>query len=83
MIAFVKTTHYYSRVIDDNTLIGSAQKALHEKLWLNSEVLLPKYSEQGKIGALFRSLECLITLHQRKLEKLKNVKSALLEKMFV
>ena len=65
IVAFVKTIHYYSRVIEDNTLIGSAQKALHEKLWLNSEVLLPKYGEQGKIGALFRSLDSLITLHQR------------------
>lgn len=82
IVAFVKTTHYYSRVIDDNTLIGSAQKALHEKLWLNSEVLLPKYSEQGKIGALFRNLESLITLHQRKYDKLVAVKKALLEKMF-
>ena len=83
IVAFVKTTHYYSRVIDDNTLIGSAQKALHEKLWLNSEVLLPKYSEQGKIGALFRSLESLITLHQRKefMKKLRKIEELLLKNL--
>ena len=39
--------------------------------------------EQRKIGQLFRRLDNLITLHQRQLEKLKNIKSALLEKMFV
>ncbi len=39
--------------------------------------------EQSKIGQLFRRLDNLITLHQRQLEKLKNIKSALLEKMFV
>ena len=40
-------------------------------------------SEQGKIGQFFSQLDTLITLHQRKLEKLKNIKKACLEKMFV
>ena len=39
--------------------------------------------EQKKIAEFFASLDNLITLHQRQLEKLKNIKSALLEKMFV
>ena len=39
--------------------------------------------EQRKIGEFFKQLDNLITLHQRQLEKLKNIKSALLEKMFV
>lgn len=39
--------------------------------------------EEEKIGKLFSKLDNLITLHQRQLEKLKNIKSALLEKMFV
>ena len=47
------------------------------------EVLLPIFEEQHKIATCFRTLDNLITLHQRKLEKLKNIKSALLEKMFV
>ena len=38
--------------------------------------------EQNKIGQLFLNLDNLITLHQRKLEKLKNIKKSLLEKMF-
>ena len=39
--------------------------------------------EQRQIGALFSHLDSLITLHQRKLDALKKIKSALLEKMFV
>ena len=44
---------------------------------------LPKRKEQDKISNFFSILDNLITLHQRKVEKLKNIKSALLEKMFV
>ena len=47
------------------------------------EIWLPKLSEQRKIGAYFKNLDNLITLHQRKLEKLKNIKKSMLEKMFV
>ena len=43
---------------------------------------MPTAGEQAKIGAYFRSLDHLITLHQRKLEKLKKVKKSLLEHMF-
>ena len=39
--------------------------------------------EQHQIGSFFAKLDRLITLHQRKLEKLKNIKKACLEKMFV
>ncbi len=39
--------------------------------------------EQHQIGSFFAKLDTLITLHQRKLEKLKNIKKACLEKMFV
>ena len=48
------------------------------------EILLPKdILEQEKIGKLFKRLDNLITLHQCKYEKLKEVKKSLLEKMFV
>ena len=39
--------------------------------------------EQEKIGRLLKKLDTLITLHQRKLEKLQNIKKSCLEKMFV
>lgn len=44
---------------------------------------IPEYKEQAKIGEFFRSIDQLITLHQRKYEKLQNIKKALLQKMFV
>jgi type I restriction enzyme S subunit len=44
---------------------------------------LPKREEQKAIGNFFHSLDNLITLHQRELEKLQNLKKACLEKMFV
>lgn len=47
------------------------------------EVTIPSLDEQRRIGAYFCNLDNLITLHQRKLEKLKNIKKSCLEKMFV
>ena len=46
-------------------------------------VVLPSIEEQDRIAGFLRNLDRLITLHQRKLEKLKNIKKACLEKMFV
>ena len=43
----------------------------------------PSLEEQTKIGSYFQKLDNLITLHQRKLEKLKNLKKAMLQNMFV
>ena len=43
---------------------------------------MPTYSEQKKIGDYFEQLDRLITLHQRKYEKLTKVKKSMLEKMF-
>ena len=45
-------------------------------------VLLPGTEEQDRIADFFRHLDNLITLHQRKFEKLTNVKKSMLEKMF-
>lgn len=46
-------------------------------------VEVPNIAEQEQIGAYFKNLDHLITLHQRKLEKLQNIKKSMLEKMFV
>lgn len=54
----------------------------YEKLCMCS-LSAPSIEEQRKIGRLLDTLDHLITLHQRKLEKLKNLKKACLEKMFV
>lgn len=47
------------------------------------QLLLPNLDEQKAIGQLFKSLNLNITLHQRKLDKLKNLKQAYLNEMFV
>ena len=47
------------------------------------EISMPSLSEQGPIGEFFMQLDNLITLHQRELEKLQNIKKSMLEKMFV
>ena len=63
---------------------GSAQPQLTKKGIEGLNVNYPKKSkEQAKIGEYFSNLDNLITLHQRKLEKLQNIKKAMLEKMFV
>lgn len=46
------------------------------------ELWLPPIEEQRKIGGYFKSVDNLITLHQRKLDDLKKLKSGLLQKMF-
>ena len=46
------------------------------------EYLVPKMNEQINLAKLIGNLDNLITLHQRKYEKLKNIKQSLLEKMF-
>ncbi|WP_419020923.1 restriction endonuclease subunit S, partial [Holdemanella sp.] len=45
--------------------------------------LAPNAEEQNKIGDFLLELDHLITLHQRELEKLQNIKKSMLEKMFV
>ncbi len=49
----------------------------------NMPITVPSKEEMMKIGAYFDNLDNLITLHQRKYEKLINIKKAMLNKMFV
>lgn len=67
-----------------NQSSGSKMPRADWNLISNSEFMVPpSKEEQSKIGRYFDSLDNLITLHQRKLEKLKILKKACLEKMFV
>ena len=59
------------------------QWRIHESDFVKIEIPVPSVEEQRKIGAYLDHLDHLITLHQRKLEKLKNIKKSCLEKMFV
>lgn len=60
----------------------SGQPGVNAQEYSNFEISIPNFEEQQQIGTYFRSLDRLITLHQRKLEKLKNIKKSMLEKMF-
>lgn len=62
---------------------GSTIKRLYNDNFLKTEVMLPQIEEQIKLGEYFSKLDHLITLHQRELEKLNNIKKSMLEKMFV
>jgi len=62
---------------------GMAMPKLNQEVCRKIPVECPEYDEQRLIGAVFSTLDHLITLHQRKLEKLRQIKRSLLEKMFV
>ena len=62
---------------------GSTFESLNSSSIKNAEIKLPTLEEQNKIGEYFLNLDNLITLHQRELEKLQNIKKSMLEKMFV
>lgn len=63
---------------------GTKVSSISKSALKNTSVIFPKdIEEQDRIGSYFIELDNLITLHQRKLEKLKNIKKSMLEKMFV
>ena len=62
---------------------GSTVNNLNINLVGNANVYFPILNEQERIGSILNNFDNLITLHQRKLDALKKIKSALLEKMFV
>ena len=62
---------------------GSTQVHIRNGEFLNIDINLPSKHEQKKIGAFFKQLDDTITLHQRKLDQLKELKKAYLKAMFV
>lgn len=59
-----------------------SQVNLNSDIVKNQVIIIPKEKEQIKIGTFFFDLDNLITLHQRKLEKIKALKKAYLTEMF-
>ena len=62
---------------------GGTRTRLYYKTLCEFSVMVPKSAEQNKISSLLLGIDHLITLHQRKLERLQNIKKSCLEKMFV
>ena len=67
----------------DKKATGGTIKHLNQNILVDFPVVMPKKTEQVSIGNFFQRIDTLITLHQRKLEKLQNIKKSCLEKMFV
>ena len=61
----------------------SGQPGVNAQEYADYQLMLPSRTEQQQIGMTLRSLDNLITLHQRKLELLRNIKKSLLDRMFV
>ncbi|WP_448314672.1 restriction endonuclease subunit S [Bifidobacterium adolescentis] len=70
-------------VLTRSTKASTMMHELVAKDFLNEEIAVPSLEEQRRIGAFFDRLDSLITLHQRKLELLRNIKKSMLDKMFV
>ena len=60
----------------------SANKNISQQVIANLDIAVSQKAEQRKVGLFFSTLDFLLSLHQRKLEKLKILKKAMLEKMF-
>ena len=71
------------KVLVNSTKAGTMMNELVINEFLQGSILVPSMAEQQAIGRFFKQLDTLITLHQRKLEKLQNIKKSCLEKMFV
>lgn len=69
-------------IVKWNGIEGSTIKRLYNDNFLKTEFYMPTTGEQAKIGAYFRSLDHLITLHQRKCDEAKKLKKCMLQKMF-
>ena len=67
----------------DLSLTGTTIKNLGLSAIKNTIVYMPIKEEQERIGEYFSQLDHLITLHQRKFEKLQSLKQAYLNEMFV
>ncbi len=73
----MKLTGYWTRYST-----GSTFESINSNDIKDAKIMVPVEEEQQKIGSFFKQLDHLITLHQRKLAKLKELKQGYLQKMF-
>ena len=67
----------------ESLLVGGGRAKLNAETLMSIEFRLPCLQEQYRIGEYLTQLDHLITLHQRELEKLQNLKKSLLNSMFI
>ncbi|WP_349829685.1 restriction endonuclease subunit S [Bifidobacterium pseudocatenulatum] len=80
---FIHSEKVMRPILVNSTKSGTMMNELVVEDFLEQEILVPSLPEQRRIGAFFDRLDSLITLHQRKLELLRNIKKSMLDKMFV
>nr|WP_324294803.1 restriction endonuclease subunit S [Limosilactobacillus reuteri] len=73
----------FFQIVKWNGTEGSTIKRLYNKNILNTEIILPKIKEQTAVGKLIEKVDYLITLQQRKLRQLKQLKMVMLQQLFV
>ena len=76
---FLKTLY---PIVKWNGIEGSTIKRLYNDNFLKTQFMMPSLAEQTQIGTFFSTLDHLITLHQRKCDKYKSIKSGLIRKLF-
>ena len=81
LMCLIQTENFVKTVLDNCT--GTSYPAINSNDLAKIEVAITvNETEQQKIGKYFQNLDHLITLHQRKLDKLHKYKKAMLQKMF-
>ena len=81
---FFKTNGWHGFMkLEGNSGARSDRFSIGDATFFEMPIPVPSSSEQHAIGSFFSRLDNLITLHQRKLELLQDIKKSLLDKMFV
>ena len=81
---FFKSKYWHSFMnFNGDSGARSDRFSIKDSVFFEMPIPLPYIEEQRKIGEHLTQLDNLITLHQRELEKLQNIKKSMLEKMFV
>ena len=81
---FFKSKYWHSYMnFNGDSGARSDRFSIKDTVFFEMPIPTPCTSEQRKIGKVLTEIDNLITLHQRKLEKLKNIKKSMLEKMFI
>ena len=81
LFSLIQSERFVKVVLDNCT--GTSYPAINVNDLAKIEVAVPSgENEAHKIGTIFRSLDHLITLHQRKLDHVKDLKKSMLQKMF-
>ena len=80
---YLYNTDYMTKQIHARAMGTTSVAAIYPSTLDSVEYLAPCMKEQQKIGAYFKQLDHLITLHQQKCDELKNIKKFMLQNMFM